>query len=170
MIIDSQQFCALSTSAPWLNWLKHNHIEFFEDLMEHHKSGKSCAANRVKMTEILDYILKDQSNTDALIKFLQENYPYTIKSDAIEVNESKNRHNVFDVYDPALLTFPRRMIMDNVNKDIVDNWCADKGFCDYIILDGVAYIEYLTQSQMHLKDQIPASYWQVAVYRKKNKL
>lgn len=178
MDIDSNQFCYLSTSESFLGWLYRYAPALHTQLIQHLKQGKGCASNRQKMLDILSQIKKEEKLSLQLASFIQENYPHLIKNDDQQsfrhVADRLNRHNVFGYYDPSLNTFPRRLILTQqpdtgLERDVLD-FCSQHGYCEHLILEDRAYIEYLPPEYIQLKDQIPEENWEIRAYRRANHL
>jgi hypothetical protein len=81
---------------------------------------------------------------------------------------------VFQFYNPAVLTFPRKKIMVESNKAIlrerVYEFIKDKYGVDFVIVDDHAYIEYFDREHRHVIDQIPKESREVYRYKHANKI
>lgn len=181
MKINSAEFCHLSSSTSFQKWLHTINYDLYKDLLTHLHKGENCASNRAKMVGLLKKLLRDNNTRKQLQSYLRATYPHMISEDdppVVATNyNSYDKHNVFEHYDPSLLTFPRRLILTELEAQqsgvslqrLVFNYCSMQAYCDHIIIDGRAYIEFLPPDLGELKDQIPAKNWQVQSYRTRNK-
>jgi hypothetical protein len=91
----------------------------YRDLLDHLRQGKGCGENRRKMTEILNKMLKNPGMEKNLYDFLRANFPNIINETGktrVEANYELSDHDeVFDHYDPTLITFPRRLILTDLS-------------------------------------------------------
>ena len=167
MKIKSKEFCYLSTSPSFLRWLDDNARQLYLELSKHHESNDSCAENKKIMYSILKEITKDKALAKNLVLFLQSNYPYIIEGDS-----SSNRtvrdddtivSKVFGLFDPSILTFPRRAVVDDLVAFV-----TDKPIYDYVEVDGKFHVEYLTVNDQKLYESIPESSWLTKQYKKSN--
>lgn len=116
--------------------------------------------------------------SDQLALFIKTNFPQMIKEELSLEQKDKdgkvlNKHAIFDTYMPGILTYPRRIIFVGPKRELtkeVNEFTSQKPVYDCIIVDDRAYIEYLEETDMHLKDVIPLKNWQIAIYRNKNKV
>jgi len=121
-----------------------------KDLRESH----GCGSNQKLMMEVLDAI-EDFGGSDELAKFLQQHYPQVIKVESTS--------DVLDRYfNSGLLTFPRRCTISAPKGQLlsrIKEFISDKIKYDYLIVGRVAYIEYLTEDDRQVIDQIPKDNW-----------
>lgn len=179
MEVNSNEFCYLSTSESFLGWLYRNCSEMHSELVEHLKKSLGCSANRKKMLAILGEIKKDTKLSESLAEFIRSHYPHIITEDdpgksQPSAQNKMNRHSVFSHYDPTLNSFPRRLIIierheSELRRDVLD-FCARQGYCDHVIVEDRAYIEYLPPEHAVLREKIPAKNWQVSIYKRANGL
>ena len=176
--INSDEFCYLAKSELFLTWLKNLDAKIHASLIEFLMSGQGCTANRNKMYETLQTIVHNHQWAIALESFLAKNFPAMIIDDTkpaatgrVISREAENKHKVFTYYDPALATFPRRMIFvgDSLEKKVRD-FCAKQFFCEWIIIEDRAYIEYIQPEAAAHKPNIPEKNWQIRAFKKKSKL
>lgn len=168
MKIKSKEFCYLSTSPSFLRWLDDNSRQLYLELSKHHETNDSCAENKKIMYGILKEITKDKSLAKNLVLFLQSNYPYIIESDSspsktIRGDDSTIVSKVFGLFDPSILTFPRRAVVDDLAVFI-----SDKPIYDYVEVDGKFHVEYLIGNDQKLYESIPESNWLTRQYKKSN--
>jgi hypothetical protein len=163
MKLKVEQFCSLATSPSWQAWLYKYNPEIYADFIKKIKLNNSCTRNKEYMTDVLTKI--DQAGGgDDLCDFLLNHYPYVI--DGIDFTAVKPNRPVFEYYNPDILTFPRRIVFTGSNlKRQVNSFVIDKIKYDSIIVDGVAYVEYLTSEDKGIMYSIPSENWQIASYR-----
>ena len=163
MKINPKEFCYLSQSEVFLDWLYSISPPLHSGLVEHLRKALGCGSNKQAMLNLLKQITQNSIWVASLGNFLRDNFPAIIIEDDVQVI---NKHGVFDYYDPTLSTYPRRFsIVDEGNlKEAVLNFCAKQGYCDYAIVDDRAYIEYLPPDLMGIKGSIPMQNWQVKRY------
>lgn len=179
MKINSSEFCYLSTSETFLGWLYRSSPILHGELIDHLKKSAGCAANRKKMLAILKSIQKDRHLAESLSNFIRDHFPQMIEedSDADKVSESRkimNVHNVFAHYDPSLNTFPRKLIITErsgtpLSRDVL-SMGSRYGYYEHLIIEDRAYIEYLSQEHMGIKDDIPEKNWEIRAYKRANNL
>jgi hypothetical protein len=176
MKINSGEFCYLSTSETFLGWLYQYAPEMHTGLIKHLQQSKGCRSNRDKMMDIFGKIQKDRPLAESLAQFIQDHFPQLITGNNVESASSNllNRHNVFSHYDPSLTSFPRRIILEHrpesdIQRDIL-TFCARQGYCEHIIVEDRAYIEYLLPEHAILQDKIPSRNWEVRAYKRANGL
>ncbi len=179
--IDQNQFCYLSNSDLFLRWLYSTDIKLYTELIEHLRRGLGCGANREKMIDIYASLTKAGHDKN-LEQFLKKNYPNMIVGD--QVNDKPivvgntnnfaalNKHKVFSHYDPTLATYPRRLIITQLDAGqmslgrIVLSFCSQQDYCEHVVVDDRAYIEYLPHGYGNLKNKIPDKNWQVRAYKR----
>lgn len=177
MSINTTEFCHLSTAPLFQKWLYAVDYKLYLELLEHLRLGLGCKRNKQKMVEILDNITKDAIKNQNLMAFLRSNYPSIIIEDKVNHDHSKdNKHRVFSHYDPNLSTWPRRIIFTNIDSTsskrslskLVDDFCSENDYCESIIIENHAYVEYLPIGYKHIKDKIPTKNWQIRSFNKNN--
>lgn len=168
-----EQFCALSTSPSWQSWLYHFDQGLHSRYINRLRQSTGCNSNREIMKEALEEV-QELGGGDDLVKFLQKHFPQVIKSDVpVEMRVDINEHKIFASYTPGILTYPRRIILSGTARELrqkVREFILDKPVHDSIIVGERAYIEYLEERDLHLKDSIPMKNWQIATYRNKNSI
>lgn len=166
MRIKVEQFCSLATSPSWQAWLYHFNADLYRKFIKRLQESRGCSQNRELMTEILQEI--DSINGgDALGAFLAKHYPHMIDGPN-KANISKHTGQVFEYYNPNILTYPRRVIFTGDIRSLkrtVNEFVLDKIKHDSIIVGNTAYVEYLTKEDMNIADKIPNSNWQIPAYR-----
>lgn len=169
--IRTDGFCGLSTHIKWQNWLKSAHPSMYADLMDHLSTSRGCGENRAKMESILKRIVKVKSNQLALVAFLKEHFPYTVEDKQPSITASPEVNEIFPNYNSKIMTYPSRVILDSPNIEMeAQVFCARQSYCDYLIIGGKAYIEYLSADNLYLKEEIPAKNWLLANYRKRKEI
>lgn len=163
MKIKLDKFCALATSSSWQAWLYSFNESIYTDFITRLRKSTGCANNSTIMVDILDKI-KSVNGSDELLKFVKSNFPYMVVDEPVVIPSQ-----VFDGYDPSILTYPRRLILrgDGLIEKIND-FLRGKIKSDFVIVDNVAYIEYLIGSDIALVDKIPLSNWKVTNWKSIN--
>jgi hypothetical protein len=167
MKIKIDRFCALATSPSWQAWLYHHDKDIYRDFYQRLQQSRGCNQNRDLMSDILRQVEK-KGGGEALLTFLKRQYPHMLIDDTPvpTVAETQPTTKVFDHYNPAILTYPRRFILTGPELSRqVQSFIIDKLKSDYVIVDGVAYIEYLTKADAHVKDSIPIDNWAVSKWK-----
>jgi hypothetical protein len=171
------QFCFLATAPAWLAWLYELSSPLYVEFVEHLRRKPSCRANSDKMLEMLHKITALNNGEDELETFLRHTFPHVLIDDRPIPARSRPqpRGPVFPHYDPNLITIPRRRVLtgqDGIAKleQVVVSFLADKVESDFVIVDGVAYIEYLPRELEYLIGRVPETNWLVRRYRQANQL
>lgn len=130
------------------------------------QQSRGCNQNRDIMIELLREIEKE-GGTDKLFGFLQAHYPHMlVGEDAPPPRVKMVDDPIFPYFNPALLTYPRRRIIEGENlKQRVQEFLLDKGTCDYAIVGDRAYVEYLDRKDAAIIDKIPLRNWLIAQWR-----
>lgn len=173
MNIAINQFCYLSSAPAWLAWLHDFSKEMYADFVEHGRRNQSCRSNQQKMLEVLDAITKTDGGEQRLEEFLRKSFPHVLAKAIVREtapSPAAGGGPVFPHYDPQLMTLPRRRVITTAeaNGDLeaaVRDFLRDKPLSDYVIVDGVAYVEYLPASLAPMAGQVPADNWQVRAYK-----
>jgi hypothetical protein len=140
-------------------------------------SGQGCTENRAKMYDLLQAIIKNRQWALALESFLMQNFPAMLVDDSKasqttqKNKEVDNKHSVFAYYDPSLATFPRRIIFssDDLQKQVRD-FCARQFYCEWIIVEDRAYVEYISHDVAAHKSEIPEKNWQIRAFKKNSSI
>lgn len=177
--LKTSQFCALAQDAQWQTWLKGVAEDLSNSLKMHLKNSKSCKSNREFMM-ILRKKLKDRNLDDKLLKFLQNVFPIVLKPideeprssrKVISTPEELNKHKVFKMFKPRLLTFPHKMIIVDENRGSlqrrVRKFAKTKIHVDWIILEDRAYIEYFESRFREEAEKIPVNQREIFQFKKK---
>ena len=174
--INSNEFCYLAKSELFLTWLKSLDSTMHANLINFLMSGQGCAENRAKMYDLLQAIVKNRQWALALESFLMQNFPAMLIDDSKvlqtpQKTKEDNKHKVFTYYDPSLATFPRRIIFcsDDLQKQIRD-FCARQFYCEWIIIEDRAYIEYIPYDAAAYKSEIPEKNWQIRAFKKNSNI
>lgn len=168
MRIKSEQFCAIATSPSWQAWLYNYNSALYKQFIDKLTTSTGCTKNREIMLSTLDQIGL-MGGTDSLAELLMKNYPHVIDNSAQSATVSafgSPAVSLFSGYKPGILTYPRRVILTGGDVAAKANeFVADKLRSDVIVLDGKAYVEYLTVDDKDILNSIPAKNWQIAAYR-----
>lgn len=194
--VDQSRFCTLSGNKDWQDWLKREDPELYADLMRTRMSGRGCNANKEKMKQIYS-LLYSKGKGEAFEKLIQQRFQYLIlnikdidpkvlaeaQRKPTEQNnvkmpprilaatnaENLNKHKIFASYKPGILSFPKKMIFVNSDKNqleaIVKHFLKDKTSFDYIIVDDRAYVEYFNLENQQEADKIPKESREIYKYR-----
>ncbi len=177
MKIKTNEFCHLSSVPAFQSWLFAMDAGLHTSLKNHLRQGKGCAANRAKMIEILSKLLESPDSSKKLQIFLSSQFPHMIERSVVQDPPNlKNKHKVFEHYDPSLNTIPRRRIITKIEaaeagadfNTFVNDFCSLQVVAKHIIIDDRAYIEYLPPELDYLRDEIPEKNWQVPRYNSVN--
>lgn len=173
--IKLDQFCGLSTDQNWQAWLYQHYIQLYRELMDHLKTSRGCGHNREKMVELTGKLQAQPGGLEALIGFLRSNFPAMLEYMAPTPGLPGAASPVaaaqvpFELKSPGLLTFPQRTILEHSNPAIlqqnVQKFASDKVKYDFIIIDGKAYIEYVSASHSRIAGQIPIKNWLVTAFK-----
>jgi len=164
MRVKTALFCSLSTSVDFQTWLYNFDDSLYKSFMTDLREAKGCEQNKNIMMQILNKIEALQGGSQ-LESFLLDKYPHIVDAPGEVI--ANDKHQVFDDYVPGVLTYPRREIIKN-HGDLdrqIQRFLASKIAGDYIIVDGVAYVEYLLPGEEELLSQIPTTKWKVKEYR-----
>ena len=148
--IRTNEFCGLSRNPKWQEWLKTIAPDLYQELTVHLSKTSGCKSNREIMIAIQGK-LEGKGLSDKLIEFFNREFPQVIEkivnapispSKRVEVNDRV----VFGHYNPNMLTFPQKVIFENLNieklnKD-VEEFCRDKIGCEFVVVKNRAYVEY----------------------------
>lgn len=168
MKVKIEQFCSLATSPSWQAWLYHFNIDLYRKFIKRLQESKGCKDNRSLMVEILQEIDKLDDN-GKLADFLSKQYPHMLEG--LHDNVVKSDDNVFEYYNPSILTYPRRIIFTGDRRSLlktVNEFVLDKIKYDSIIVGQNAYVEYLNKTDIAVVEKVPSSNWQIAAYRLRN--
>tara|TARA_R100001244_G_scaffold25113_4_gene25616 strand:- start:73500 stop:73997 length:498 start_codon:yes stop_codon:yes gene_type:complete len=84
-------------------------------------------------------------------------------------HDAVNKHRVFTLYRPHILSFPQKLIIvgdDLFNK--TQEFLKNKIGADYLIVEDRSYIEYFEQKYANVVDKIPRKNREIYKYRQKN--
>jgi len=174
MKINPNEFCYLAQSESFLVWLRGADAKLHTDLVDHLKGGFGCTSNKAKMLEVLRALIRDSRAVVLLERFLRQNFPAMIIDDIKATPPTKqvpNKHRVFTYYDPTLATFPKRIIF--VGPDLlkrIRDFCAAQFYCEHVIIEDHAYIEYIPNESAVLKSSIPDKNWQIRQFKKRSRI
>lgn len=197
--VDQGRFCSLSSNRDWQTWLRNADKDLYDDLMRTRASGRGCSANSAKMKQIYSALYARGKGAD-LEELIKERFAYLItggnapspaksipvslpkplpkamtppKSLWAPTNASNlNKHGVFESYRPNILTFPKKMIFVNTDRNqleaIVKHFLRDKISYDYIMVDDRAYVEYFDAQYQSEAEKIPKESRDIHKYRMSN--
>ena len=165
------QFCSLAASPTFQSWLYKTDIDVYRIYQRQMRSSKGCAENKTVMEETLQ-LLRDANKEVELYTFLKAAYPNMIEGYVSRPTIAEG--DVFPEFNPDILTYPHRIIFEGLKepylKRKVQSFLLNKIKSDYIIIDDKAYVEYLSEDDKQVVDQIPLSNWLVSQYRLKNQI
>lgn len=167
MRVKVEQFCSLATSPSWQAWLYHFNVDLYRRFIKRLQESRGCSQNRGLMTEVLQEIDKAGGGT-ALGTFLSQHYPHMIDEPGQVRKPPAQITDVFEYYNPNIMTYPRRIIFTGdarTLKRTVNAFVLDKIKHDSIIIGNTAYVEYLTADDAAVADKIPNQNWQIPAYR-----
>ena len=195
MKIKTSQFCSISRSKDWQNWLKEIDADLHDELLEV-VSKRGCRAITKLMMDIYRSLIKD-GHRDSFETFMKRRFPYMITDDRevrrrsheIEEYNKDNFKNkepkiiqpkirsaenieIFKDYRANILSFPQRLILDGDIETLesrVKKFIADKSGTDYIIVNDKAYIEYFLPQYKDIVEKIPIERREIHAYRMKMK-
>jgi hypothetical protein len=174
----TDQFCALSTDQTFHKWLEDVDKEVYAGLQVHLKRNPGCRANKEYMKMVRRQLSANDLN-DELIKFLRDYFPTVLKpiiepreNNKIDLSEL-NKHGVFRIYRPHILTFPHKYIivdsdLEQLKKKIVE-FIKDKIGTDYIIIEDRVYIEYFEPRFKEEAETVPREVREIWLYKKRKK-
>lgn len=190
------KFCALGRRPEFKQWLQGTSSELYNYL----QSGSiGCKARSERMVFIYNKLYESGKGA-AFESFIMDKFPYIIdrgsdikpvldphkhldaKKGTIRAKpimppranvEGLNKHKVFRVYKPDILSFPQKRIIVNENREQleaqVSHFCQDKFGTDFIIVEDRAYIEYFEPRHKALADKVPKEKRDIFIYRKGQK-
>jgi len=168
MKVKVDKFCSLATSPSWQAWLFHFDANLYKTFIKGLQASRGCGQNSDLMIKVLEEIGKLNGN-DKLLNFLQQHYPHALVDSQPKVEmKTVAVDEIFEHYNPNLLTYPRRIIFTGSSRELktkVQSFLLDKIKSDFIIVDGKAYVEYLTNEDSQLKDSIPMKNWKIAAWK-----
>ena len=174
----TDQFCALSTDQTFHQWLEGVDQGIYVGLQVHLKRSPGCRANKEYMKMVRRQLSASGLNEE-LIKFLRDYFPTVLKpiiepKEEVKVDLSDlNKHGVFRIYKPHILTFPHKYIIIDVNREQLDKKVAgfikDKIEVDYVIIGDRAYIEYFEPRFKEEANTVPEEIREIWLYKKRRK-
>jgi len=190
MQIRVSEFCGLSRAKIWQDWLLASAPDLYTNLMKILNDPKGgCKKNTQGMIDVYSELLKRKLG-DKLNLFLKKEFPNVIdnspksvfmKSKRLNTDVEKyksikeaNKHKVFKNYNPAILTFPQKLII--IDPDLnelqkkVNIFVKDKVGADYIIIEDRAYIEYFLSKYRSESTKYPKELSEINAWRKSNLL
>lgn len=167
------KFCSLAHSPSWQAWLYHFDANLFSEFTKKIRASRGCSQNTDIMIDTLKDIDKDISGSDKLLKFLRLNYPYMLVDDVDDVKDDIINDEIFEHYNPDILTYPHRLIIAGSKQDLlnrIQTFSENKLRVDYVIVDDKLYIEYLNNNDGNISSKIPKSNWKIASWKLKHDL
>ena len=186
------QFCGLVRAPDWQAWLGEHVPDLLEDLRTFLKSGKGCRANKEKMLAIRE-VIYSKGLGDKFEQFVVHRYPLLVartdqqapactrrqpKQDTLPVlpiplasrNPKLNKHSVFKVYRPDLLSFPHKLIIQHQNRVELQKQVADftkrMAGVSIVYIDDTAYIEYLLPKFADVASKLPEKMYETKMFQK----
>jgi len=191
MELRSSAFCSLSRSLDWQTFLNDIAPDLCRDLKRTIKTSKGCRSNSNKMMNIY-FELDRRGLKDDLEVFLKRRFPWIIKKTGptrqatqqmakkaqVQLAAKKttkdygslNKHGVFRIYRPDVLSFPQKLILVGSPETLHNNvqeFVKSKLAVDYIIVEGHAYIEYFDAKYASVVDKISRESREIYKYRQK---
>jgi len=181
------EFCALARNQKWQEWLKSTDKQSYNDLLAVLQNPQGgCKKNTAKMIQIRDTLHK-QGKDDALFEFLNNEFPTVLEQEklvlrkakgqsgpaTISTSKSANKHGIFKLYNPTVLTFPQKLII--IDKDHaslekkVKHFLSNKVKSDYLIIEDRAYIEYFKSEYRREAEKFPKEKRELNIWRRNNK-
>jgi len=173
------QFCALSKENSWQAWLQSVADDLHTDLLKFLNENNSCSANQKKMKDIYR-ILSNRNLSKQMIKFLVKNYPNVVEevaeagdvvrrdTNSIYLNSIDNKE-IFEYYNPLLLTFPQKVVIENDDRDSLmlelNYFISDKFGVDFVVVDNMAYIEYFKKKYVNESNNFPNNSREIYKYK-----
>ena len=188
MKIKINSFCSISRNPDWHDFLERVAPEILKELMVFIRANKSCRTAKTKMIEIYKK-LYSMGLGGQFEDFVKRRFPYIVEGDDPKPKAARkayvptekrivppqrlNKHGVFKSYNPRILTFPHKLVLTNDNSEDLlaetKRFMRDKISTDYLILENVAYIEYLLPKYKDIANQIPPDGWEIENFRRKNR-
>lgn len=166
------KFCSLSTSPSWSAWLYHFDAGLFRKFRVQLQEARGCTQNREIMVALLKEIEQRESGTERVYDFLNKHYPHMLVKDGqpqAERDPEVVGGPVFGYFNPDLLTYPRRVILEGGSERELTRrakeFLIDKIKGDFVVVDGRAYLEFLSRVDVAVVDQVPAKNWMIAEWR-----
>jgi hypothetical protein len=115
-----------------------------------------------------------------MVDFLKKEFPIVIEEEnsqtpAVTIKKTSNPGRlVFAHYNPELLTFPHKLIMESTDqqqliRDVKD-FCSKNFGTDYLIIGNMAYIEYFPLKYESEVKKIDYATREIAQFRKRLKI
>lgn len=186
MIIRVDSFCGLARNQDWHKFLEATAPDLFKELIGFLRTATGCRSVKAKMMAIYQKLYQRGKGND-FENLMRRRFPYIIKSDdsppkpppkpvakkvitkKVVTEEELNKHGVFRIYKPNILTFPHKLII--VDKDHtslmakVKDFLRDKIEIDYLIIEDRAYIEYLLNKYKDAEDKLDVRSLEISQYR-----
>lgn len=162
MRIKSYLFCGLATTAAWQTWLREYDRAIYDSFMEALSKSRGCSQNTRIMADLHRTIQK-RGDEPVLLAFLKEKHPHMLEG------VPKPEVSYFANFYTSVKSFPRRHMISGSAEELqteLHKFKQGKLVVDHIIIDGIAYIEFLEQKDKELRSSIPQSNWRIAAYRK----
>ena len=180
-------FCSLARNVHWQEWLSRYAPDLHIDLLKT-LEGSSCKANKNKMIGIL-VLIKQRGLSAEFEKLIVDKFPYIEDREATKQqaksnmrslavtpppSEDFNKHKVFDVYCPHILTYPGKLIILGKDKDDVRrrvyNFIRNKIGVDWLMIEDRVYIEYFFEQNRETIAKVKPEDREIARYRRKHNI
>jgi hypothetical protein len=155
-MIKLSKFCSIANDAEWHKWLYGFDRQLYNWFVGRMRVSRGCNDNRSIMEELVK-VVATSGRSDALEDFLRVKFP----------NSLETLPPPFDPITVNILTYPHRHIVRGGNlQNVVMVFVADKFKYEYVIVNGVAYIEYINNDESDMV--IPHKNWVIAAWRMKH--
>lgn len=147
MKINDHMIDRLSNNDKWKMWLNNNIPEVYSIINDDRRSIISaCTALIMRNIDFSDFV----------------------------ETEKLNKHGVFKIYNPGILTFPSKIILIDDDKlrlvRRTRNFVKNKYGVDYLIIEDRAYIEYFNLTHRNIVKQINPKMREINIYKRANHL
>jgi len=186
--LKESQFCGMSRSKAWLEWIAAAAKDLHDDLVQTHKSGRGCRANREKMLS-LRKALYDRGMGSRFEEFILKTFPFLIEREEPKQQQATvvhktvqslpvpsqskdhrlNKHKIFKYYRPDLLKFPHQLIIqDGDPKELerkVKEFVSDKIGVEILVIEDTAYIEYVMPKFADVLSKMSPKLYEIKAHR-----
>lgn len=163
MNIDKTAFCNLSNSLKWQTWLSNYDKEIYSLFMNRLRANRGCSDNRKLMDDVLDDIIRTPDGEAAVMTFIDQFFPFMVLDrsgvDKVVISE------LIEYFASPVMTFPHRHIILSSDEVEAGRFCSDKYRCDYMVVDGYIFVEFLDVDELSILDEIPSKNWLLSKYK-----
>jgi len=186
------QFCALVRSAEWQAWLGEHAPDVLKDLRSFLIGGQGCRANREKMLAVREelyrkdlgqkfeqfithrfplLVVRDEPPQPAQKQISRQNTHPSVPIPLSSRNPKLNKHGVFKIYRPEMLSFPHKLIIQNENRAELEEQVREFSQrmigVSFVIIEDTAYIEYLQPKFADVLAKLPDHLYETKAYLKR---